>query len=929
MDKNYLSIRPLVLILFTFYSLNAYPQQAMNLEWEYYGPFNIAGRSNELLIDNNNSNHFFLASSVGGIYKSEDGGLEWNPLNTYDGHPIVSSITQANDANNTIFVGTGEFFYYGLFTSLNSGGNGNGVWRSTDGGDSWENLSQTSNYYQANSNIPIYINNLLSQISGVKSHPLNSNILFIGTNGGLHISENALDDAESVSFSAIQLSSGLSSGRVQSIDIALDGSVVFASISGRTFRSLDVQNNFKTGWELISDVGFGQHTTVRVAPSNSNIVYAVVNTSNDCMLGLYRSLDKGDTWQQVVSGGAPYTNDPFNLPTAPVGECDGIFSFHRQDLAIHPTNENLVVIGSSTLFKWNNSNETFSQIDLTESEVNSINDPKFLPLGKFNLKFDEQGNTLYISTTKGIFKSTSINEPNNNDIHFESINENLNNTLIYAFDAGMNGEVIAGTESTGSILMCTEELPLPINGEVLKDGTGGYPHISQFDSDFLFFNESFGKLYRSVDKGATFEEFLDVNIGKGCGQITCSLDQFGNCNANGNAGYVPVTHLMETSNKSIQQPTAYLYSPTDTFLPGQQLAQSKNAPKKFEVTLNNTLLPGDTAFFDDPYDAKYFVSSSACGIWMCNNPFESNPTFYRLTGGFNALSYDQSADGNHLYAVSGSNVLIISGFNELELNGNGSTAPIINQTGVSLTQSNIDLTNHLSLEGIAVDKNDPNHLLVVSIGVGNNNKIFRITDALSTNPIIEEVQGDLPKSIPLYDCIIDVQNSDNYIVASDFGIWASSDAGETWHQENTGLGNAFQVYQLKQKKLFEDDCPVLYAGIHGRGIARSLSLTPTFCDTEPACIEYLLQMPVEDLFEDVFLIYPNPTNNELNLYFLENPEGSFTANLYNFSGNLVHTKNFTENENKVIDVAFLPSGIYSVVIINSNTSYPTKTFIKE
>lgn len=314
---------------------------------------------------------------------------------------------------------------------------------------------------------------------------------------------------------------------------------------------------------------------------------------------------------------------------------------------------------------------------------------------------------------------------------------------------------------------------------------------------------------------------------------------------------------------------------------------------------------------------------------MCSNPFENNPTFYRLTGGFNALSYDHSADGNHLFAVSGSNVLILSGFNEIELDGNGSTAPIINQTEVSLTQSNIDLSNQLSFEGIAVDKNDPNHLLVVSIGVGNNNKIFRITDALSTNPIIEEVQGDLPQSIPLYDCIIDVQNSDNYIVASDFGIWASSDAGETWHQENTGLGNAFQVYQLKQKKLFEDGCPVLYAGIHGRGIARSLSLTPTFCDTEPACIEYLLQMPVEDLFEDVFLIYPNPTNNELNLYFLENPEGSFTANLYDFSGNLVHTKNFTENENKVIDVAFLPSGIYSVVIINSNTSYPTKTFIKE
>lgn len=927
MKNLYLSILKYFLtIALILISSLSFSQIPMGLEWEYYGPFNISGRTGQLLIDKNNPNLFILASSIGGIFKSDNAGDNWDKLQNYQGHSTVTSFTQAVDNNKTIFTGTGEI-YFSNYTPFNSGRQGNGIWRSSNNGNTWENLSTTSSFLEDYPSVFTYNQNIIwDRVEDMKSNPVNPNVLLVTTSKGIAISENALDIAADVEFITV---SGqiLSSVYGQSVDIANDGSVAFATIGGRTFRSLDFQNNFKTGWEQMDSVGFGQRATVRIAPTNSNIVYAVVTTTSLCMEGFYRSLDKGNTWEKIINGGFPYDSDPFNDPLASAGECLGL-GWRHQEMLVHPTDENIVFIGGETLYKWNGNDETFVQIDLVESQLSSINNLKYLPQGKHGLTFDELNEVLYISTNRGIYKSTSINETNVADIHFESVNNNLHNLNTYRISAGNTGEVLVGTQNNGNLLMCSEELPPPIGGEIIVEGNGGYTHISHFDPEYLFFSQPFGALKRSRDKGATFNNFLDLNIGKGCNAITCNLPTSGNCSSNGDGGFITVSHLMEVSNKSIQQPTAFLYSAVDTLNSGQHLAQSTNAPVEFDVALTNTLLPGDTAFFNDPYDAKYFVSST-CGIWMCSNPFDINPTFYRLTQGFNVVNYDHSFDGNHLYGVVGKNIIIISGFNELELDGNGSTTPLINQPSISLAQTNIELPGLLNLYGIAVDKNDPNHILVVAGGAGTFNKIWKITNALSANPIIEEIQNNLPSNIPLYDCVIDIQNSDNYIVASDFGIWASTNAGETWYQENEGLENAFPIYQIKQVKLYEEDCPVLYASIHGRGVARSLSLTPGFCDTEPACIEPLLKIDTEDLAPDDYLMFPNPTFGNLNLYFPDTLFGNTNVKVYNAIGNLLYSEQFIDLYQTEINVSYLTSGIYTVVIVNSNYNLQSKTFIKQ
>ena len=78
------------------------------LEWEFLGPNNIGGRTRSILINKNNTNHLLAGSVSGGLWFSNDGGLNWaeHPLNESSPCLAVSCMTQA--PNGDIYLGTGE-----------------------------------------------------------------------------------------------------------------------------------------------------------------------------------------------------------------------------------------------------------------------------------------------------------------------------------------------------------------------------------------------------------------------------------------------------------------------------------------------------------------------------------------------------------------------------------------------------------------------------------------------------------------------------------------------------------------------------------------------------------------------------------------------------------------------------------------------------
>jgi photosystem II stability/assembly factor-like uncharacterized protein len=105
-----------------------------NLKARSIGPAVMGGRVSDIAIDPKNPFVFYVGLAHGGIFKTGDNGVSFDPI--FDKQPVLSigAVAVSPSDSDVIWVGTGEA------NDRNSSGWGNGVYRSTDGGDKWENV---------------------------------------------------------------------------------------------------------------------------------------------------------------------------------------------------------------------------------------------------------------------------------------------------------------------------------------------------------------------------------------------------------------------------------------------------------------------------------------------------------------------------------------------------------------------------------------------------------------------------------------------------------------------------------------------------------------------------------------------------------------------------------------------------------------------
>ena len=115
------------------------PGENPDMAWVARGPVNIGGRTNGLMFDPNDSSNkkVFAGGVSGGIFVNDnidDENSEWRMVSGVPRNLPISVLTYDPNNTNTFYAGTGEIY---------TGGDaiGNGLWRSTDGGSSWENIS--------------------------------------------------------------------------------------------------------------------------------------------------------------------------------------------------------------------------------------------------------------------------------------------------------------------------------------------------------------------------------------------------------------------------------------------------------------------------------------------------------------------------------------------------------------------------------------------------------------------------------------------------------------------------------------------------------------------------------------------------------------------------------------------------------------------
>src|SRR4051812_10579315 len=82
--------------------------QTKTKNWSQAGPVYAAGRARNMIVDRNNTNVLYVGSASSGLFKSDNAGGAWAPVNDQDSIRNISYLAQSK--NSTIYAATGEGF---------------------------------------------------------------------------------------------------------------------------------------------------------------------------------------------------------------------------------------------------------------------------------------------------------------------------------------------------------------------------------------------------------------------------------------------------------------------------------------------------------------------------------------------------------------------------------------------------------------------------------------------------------------------------------------------------------------------------------------------------------------------------------------------------------------------------------------------------
>src|SRR5690606_15493248 len=126
---------------------NVLPANSPNaLSWSQLGPGNIGGRIRAIAVHPSDPNTVYLGAVAGGVWNSVDAGSTWAPLSDFMGNLAVCALIIDPNNPNVLYGGTGEGFF-----NLDAI-RGAGIFKSTDAGATWNQLSSTNNanFYYVN-----------------------------------------------------------------------------------------------------------------------------------------------------------------------------------------------------------------------------------------------------------------------------------------------------------------------------------------------------------------------------------------------------------------------------------------------------------------------------------------------------------------------------------------------------------------------------------------------------------------------------------------------------------------------------------------------------------------------------------------------------------------------------------------------------------
>jgi photosystem II stability/assembly factor-like uncharacterized protein len=401
----------------------------------------------------------YVGAASGGLWKSRNYGTTFKPV--FDKYnQSIGAITIDQNHPDTVWVGTGEVWV------RNSTSVGDGIYKTLNAGDTWQNMGLEKT----------------ERIAKISIHPKNPDIVFVAALGNLWNSSPERGLFKTSDGGKTWEKTLYVDENTGCCDVAIDPGnpdIIYAgmwefrrtpwsfSSGGKgsgLFRSAD---GGKTWSKVTAGLppGILGRVTVAISPVRSGIVYALIEAEKT---GLYRSADKGITWN-VVSTSEAINDRPF------------YFSF----LALDPVDTNIVYKPGFNLFKSTDGGKTFSSAAVEGGNYHGDCHPVYIGKNDPNLLYMGTDGGVYYSMDKGNTWRFMRNLPVSQFYHvsidmadpFNVYGGLQDNGSWYAPSRGSSGIANSSWKSVGF-------------------GDGFYVYCDKLDSTILYWQFQGGKIAR-------------------------------------------------------------------------------------------------------------------------------------------------------------------------------------------------------------------------------------------------------------------------------------------------------------------------------------------------------------------------------------------------------------------------------------------------
>ncbi len=725
-----------------------------------------------------------------------------------------------------------------------------GVWKSTDRGFTWTLIFEEPGGVS---------------IGNVAVSPVNPDVVYVGTgeaNGsatsgaffgnGMYKSNDA-----GASWTNVGLPTSDHIGRI--VCHPTEEDIVYAAVAGKLYGKNQERGVYKTenggeSWEqklfindstaMIDVAMSAADPDVLFAASWERTRFAEGRVYGGFASGIHRSKDGGDTWE-LLSDGLPVNEGDIGRIGLAVSQTD-------PDIAYASFTSNVVTNRFLGIYKSENQGDSW--IELNGDTLSGV----FSSFGWF-------------------FGNVRINPIDDNEVFVMGLNS-YNTTDGDWWERWTTGVHV---DQHGM-----EFHPLDPDYRVIcndggiyitEDAGGNFRHVETIDNNqfyecaihptlpdtYLGGTQDNGTLLK-VDNG--IDGYERISGGDGFGV------QFDKIN--------PEIFYVTSQNGALRRATSLEPYTSEFIRPDLSIASRRNWNTPF-VTIPNQL--GGIL-----YGAEHVLMSSDTGsTWEIISP--------DLTNG----PYEGSSFGTiTCLAISDINQdIIVAGTND----GN---VQITTDRGINWTLISEDLPL-LEVSSVATDPNDEATIYVTFSGYRSDNYLPHVLKSTDYGDTWVDISSNLPET-PINEIVIDPTLPGQYYLASDLGVFHSSDEGDSWQI----LGVDFPHTVVADLDL-HDERRLLLAGTFGR------SMYTYDLPSEPVATK-------DEALENVVSIYPNPTANILNIEASKLPNIKEIIIIDN-TGKIVQSVNSSQSR---IDVSNFQSGIYNLRIVTEERIV-VKRFVKQ